>query len=323
LQARGPATFEDGAMRYGEGDRESEHVEDRRGRGDGSFPGGGRGIVVPGGGGLGIGWLLIIGVVCLLLGINPLSFLTGRDLQMPDMPRPTRTGAPDITGLPGKGGVGGSTDEMARFVSRVLADNEDVWDRVFKAAGRQYQKPSLVLFSGTTRTACGTGQSAMGPFYCPVDGKVYIDLSFYDFMKQRFGASGDFAQAYVISHEIGHHVQNLLGIAQAVEDQKRGARSEAEANALQVRMELQADCLAGVWASLNEQLRARLEPGDIEEGLNAAAAIGDDMIQRRTQGYVVPDAFTHGTSAQRVRWFRRGFESGQVQQCDTFTAKQL
>jgi len=310
-------------MRYGEGDRESEHVEDRRGRGDGYLPGGGRGIVVPGGGRLGLGWLLILGVVCLLLGINPLSFLAGRDLQMPDMPRPTRTGAPDITGLPGKGGVGGSTDEMARFVSRVLADNEDVWDRVFKGAGRQYQKPSLVLFSGTTRTACGQGQSAMGPFYCPVDGKVYIDLSFYDFMKQRFGASGDFAQAYVISHEIGHHVQNLLGIAQAVEEQKRSARSEAEANAIQVRMELQADCLAGVWASLNEQLRARLEPGDIEEGLNAAAAIGDDMIQRRTQGYVVPDAFTHGTSAQRVRWFRRGFESGQVQQCDTFTAKEL
>jgi predicted metalloprotease len=309
-------------MRYGEGDRESEYVEDRRGRGGGAFPGGGRGIVVPGGGGLGIGWLIIIGVVCLLLGINPLAFLTGRDLQIPDMPRPARTGAPDITGLPGKGGVGNSTDEMARFVSRVLADNEDVWDRVFKAAGRQYQKPSLVLFSGATHTACGPGQSAMGPFYCPVDGKVYVDLSFYDFMKQRFGASGDFAQAYVISHEIGHHVQNLLGIAQAVEEQKRNAGSEAEANALQVRMELQADCLAGVWASLNEQLRRRLEPGDIEEGLKAAAAIGDDMIQRRTQGYIVPDAFTHGTSAQRVRWFRRGFETGQVQACDTFTPKE-
>ncbi len=309
-------------MRYGEGDRESEHVEDRRRQG-GGFPGGGRGIGMPmGGRRLGWGWLLILGIGCLLLGINPLSFLTGRDLQMPDMPRPTRTGAPDITGLPGKPGVGGSTDEMARFISRVLADNEDVWDRVFKGAGRQYHKPSLVLFSGVTHTACGPGQSAMGPFYCPVDGKVYIDLAFYDFMKQRFGATGDFAQAYVISHEVGHHVQNLLGIAQAVEQQKRSARSEAEVNALQVRMELQADCLAGVWASLNEQLRARLEPGDIEEGLKAAAAIGDDAIQRRTQGYVVPDAFTHGTSAQRVRWFRRGFESGQVQQCDTFTAKE-
>jgi predicted metalloprotease len=310
-------------MRYGEGDRESEHVEDRRGDG-GFLRGGGRPMVVPPGGGrFGIGWLLILGIVCLLLGINPLSFLTGGGLQMPDMPRPTRTGAPDITGLPGKAGVGNSTDEMARFVSRVLADNEDVWDRVFKGAGRQYHKPSLVLFTGSTHTACGPGQSAMGPFYCPIDGKVYVDLSFYDVMKQRFGASGDFAQAYVISHEIGHHVQNLLGIAQAVEQQKRNAGSEAEANALQVRMELQADCLAGVWASLNEQLRRRLEPGDIEEGLRAAAAIGDDMIQRRTQGYVVPDAFTHGTSAQRVRWFRRGFESGQVQACDTFTAKEL
>ena len=310
-------------MRYGEGDRESEHVEDRRGRG-GFFPGG-RGVALPtGGGGLGIGWLLIIGVICLLLGINPLALLTGGGLQIPEMPRPQRPGGtPDISGLPGKPGVGNTTDEMARFVSRVLADNEDVWDRVFKAAGRQYQKPSLVLFNGVTQTACGPGQSAMGPFYCPVDRKIYVDLRFYDFMRQRFGASGDFAQAYVIAHEIGHHVQNLLGIADAVMEKKQRAGSETEANAIQVRMELQADCLAGVWASLNEQVRSRLEPGDVEEGLNAAAQIGDDMIQRRTQGYIVPDAFTHGTSAQRVRWFRRGLETGQVQACDTFSAKEL
>jgi hypothetical protein len=305
-------------MRYGEGDRESEYVEDRRGRGP--FP---RGAAIPipvGRGGIGIGGLLIVGIVCLLLGINPLTLLTSGGLQLPDMPRPQRPGGtPDITGLPGRPGVGNSTDEMARFVSRVLADSEDVWDRVFKAAGRRYEKPTLVLFNGVTPTACGPGQSAMGPFYCPLDRKVYVDLSFYDFMKRRFGASGDFAQAYVITHEIGHHVQNLLGIAQAVQERKMQARSEAEANALQVRMELQADCLAGVWASLNEQMRSRLESGDIEEGLNAAAAIGDDMIQRRTQGYIVPDAFTHGTSAQRVRWFRRGLESGQVQACDTFT----
>jgi predicted metalloprotease len=279
-------------------------------------------VVPPGGGRFGISWLLILGIVCLLLGINPLAFLSGRGLQMPDMPRPERPGGGDIAGLPGQPGVGGSTDEMARFVARVLADNEDVWDRVFKAAGRQYRKPTLVLFNGTTHTACGPGQSAMGPFYCPLDQKVYVDLSFYDFMKRRFGATGDFAQAYVIAHEIGHHVQNLVGIAEAVMQQKQQARSEAEANALQVRMELQADCLAGVWASLNEQLRSRLEPGDIEEGLNAAAQIGDDMIQRRTQGYIVPDAFTHGTSAQRVRWFRRGLETGQVQACDTFTPKE-
>ena len=199
---------------------------------------------------------------------------------------------------------------MGKFVRQVLADNEDVWTRVFQAAGKQYQKPTLVLFNGATHTACGPGQSAMGPFYCPLDQKIYVDLSFYEDMKRKFGASGDFAQAYVIAHEIGHHVQNLLGIANAVQQAKMRAGSEAEANALQVRMELQADCLAGVWASLNEQVRSRLEPGDIEEGLNAAAAIGDDMIQRRTQGYVVPDAFTHGSSEQRVRWFRRGLESG-------------
>ena len=309
-------------MRYGEGDRESEHVEDRRGRG--SFPRGG-GIRMPmgRGGGIGIGWLLLIGIGCLLLGINPLALLSGGGLHLPDMPRPQRPGGtPDITGLPGKPGIGDSTDDMARFVSRVLADNEDVWDRVFKAAGRRYEKPTLVLFNGATPTACGPGQSAMGPFYCPLDRKVYVDLSFYDFMKRRFGASGDFAQAYVIAHEIGHHVQNLLGIAEAVQERKMQARSEAAANALQVRMELQADCLAGVWASLNEQLRSRLEPGDIAEGLKAASAIGDDMIQRRTQGYIVPDAFTHGTSEQRVRWFRRGLETGQVQACDTFTPRE-
>jgi predicted metalloprotease len=274
-------------------------------------------------GGIGLGWLLLIGVVCLLLGINPFAFLSSGGLRLPDMPRPERQGkAPDLPGLPGQPGVGRTSDEMARFVSRVLADNEDVWDRVFKGAGRQYQKPTLVLFSGATHTACGPGQSAMGPFYCPLDRKIYVDLSFYDDLKRRFGAPGDFAQAYVIAHEIGHHVQNLLGIAEAVMQQKQRAGSEAEANALQVRMELQADCLAGVWASLNEQLRSRLEPGDIEEGLNAAAAIGDDMIQRRSQGYIVPDAFTHGTSAQRVRWFRRGLETGQVQACDTFSPRE-
>jgi predicted metalloprotease len=317
-------------MRYGTADRESDQVEDRRGRGGGLFPGGrmlpggGGGVIIPvgrGGRGLGLGWLLLIGIACLLLGINPLALLTGGGLQMPDMPRPSapRTGAPDLPGMPGQAGVGQSSDQMTKFVRQVLADNEDVWGRVFAAAGKQYQKPTLVLFSGGTHTACGPGQSAMGPFYCPLDQKIYVDLAFYDFMKRRFGASGDFAQAYVIAHEIGHHVQNQLGIAEAVQQAKMRAGSEAEANALQVRMELQADCLAGVWASLNEQVKARLEPGDIEEGLNAAAAIGDDMIQRKTQGYVVPDAFTHGSSAQRVKWFRRGLESGQVRACDTFS----
>jgi len=314
-------------MRYGATDRESDYVEDRRGRGGTFFPRGGGGTVIPiggGGRGLGLGWILLIGIGCLLLGINPLALLTGGGLQVPDMPRPApRSGAPDLPGLPGQPGVGQSGDEMGKFVRRVLADNEDVWGRVFKAAGKQYQNPTLVLFSGATHTACGPGQSAMGPFYCPLDQKIYVDLSFYDTMKRRFGASGDFAQAYVIAHEIGHHVQNQLGIAEAVQQAKMRAGSEAQANALQVRMELQADCFAGVWASLNEQVKSRLEPGDIEDGLNAAAAIGDDMIQRKTQGYVVPDAFTHGSSAQRVKWFRRGLESGQVRTCDTFTSPDL
>jgi hypothetical protein len=316
-------------MRYGEADRQSDQVEDRRGRGGGIFPGGGGGgVIVPigfGGRGLGLGWLLLIGLGCLLLGINPLRLLTGGGLQMPDMPRPQgHTTAPDLPGLPGShASVGESSDQMAKFVRQVLADNEDVWSRVFAAAGKQYTKPTLVLFSGATPTACGTGQSAMGPFYCPLDQKIYVDLAFYDVMKRRFGASGDFAQAYVIAHEIGHHVQNLLGIADAVQQAKMNAGSEAEANNLQVRMELQADCLAGVWASLNDQVRSRLEPGDIEDGLRAAAAIGDDMIQRRTQGYVVPDAFTHGSSEQRVRWFRTGLQSGQVKACDTFSAQNL
>ncbi len=310
-------------MRYGATDRESDNVEDRRGRG-GYFPRGGGGVLVPmggGGRGLGLGWILLIGIGCLLFGINPLALLTGGGLQIPDMPRPSapRTGAPDLPGLPGKPGVDQSSDAMGKFVRQVLADTEDVWTRVFRGSGKEYHKPTLVLFSGGTSTACGPGQSAMGPFYCPLDQKIYVDLSFYDVMKRRFGASGDFAQAYVIAHEIGHHVQNQLGIAEAVQQAKMRASSQTEANALQVRMELQADCLAGVWASLNEQVKSRLQPGDVEDGLNAAAAIGDDMIQRKTQGYVVPDAFTHGSSAQRVRWFRRGLETGQVKACDTFS----
>jgi predicted metalloprotease len=315
-------------MRYGPEDRESENVEDRRGESS-SFPDGSPGsrrVAIPiGGGGLGIGGIVLIGILCLMLGINPLTLLTDGSIQLPDMPRPStpRSGAPELPGLPGQPGVGQSSDEMSRFVRRVLADSEDVWERVFRAGGRTYQKPTLVLFSGATRTACGTGQSAMGPFYCPLDEKIYVDLSFYDVLKRRFGAPGDFAQAYVIAHEVGHHVQKLLGIADAVVRARQRAGSEAEANAHQVKMELQADCFAGVWASLNDQVKSRLEPGDVEEGLRAAAAIGDDTLQRRSQGYVVPDAFTHGSSAQRVRWFRRGLETGKVKACDTFNGKEL
>jgi len=312
-------------MRYGEGDRESENVEDRRG-GGGMFPrGGGGGMRIPlGGGGFGFGTIILIGVVCLMLGINPLTLLTGGGLEIPNMPRPDRqSGEREVPGLPGQRGVEDSNDEKAIFIRRVLADTEDVWEQIFKGAGRQYSKPALVMFSGATRTACGTGQSAMGPFYCPADQKVYIDLSFYDDLKRRFRAPGDFAQAYVIAHEIGHHVQALLGIADRVQALKQNARSESQANLLQVKMELQADCFAGVWASLNHQMKNRLQPGDIESGLNAAAAIGDDRLQKQTQGYAMPESFTHGSSEQRVRWFKRGLDTGQTQACDTFNAPNL
>lgn len=324
-------------MRYDEQDRQSSNVEDRRGRGGGGFrmPGGRRGIHIPigGRGGFSITTLLIIGAIMLLFGINPLELLTGGGgngrINFPDIPqmpqtqdvnRRTADRSPlDIPGLPGTEPKSESNDEMKVFISRVLADTEDVWARVFKSFGRQYQDPQLVLFSGGTQTACGMGMSAMGPFYCPLDQKIYVDLAFYDQLKRRFNAPGDFAQAYVIAHEVGHHVQTLLGIAEKVQQAKRGM-GERESNALQVRMELQADCLAGVWANLNDQLKNRLEAGDIEEGLNAASQIGDDMIQRRQQGYVVPDAFTHGSAAQRVRWFKTGFSSGKMQACDTFGA---
>jgi predicted metalloprotease len=312
-------------MRYGEGDRESENVEDRRAEGGGGIFTGGGGIPIQiGGGGLSIGSLIFIGIVCLVLGINPLTLLSDGGLQIPDMPRPQRQAVPqNVPGMPGQARVGDSRDEKARFVRWVLADTEDVWDKIFAGANRRYEKPTLVMFSGATRTACGTGQSAMGPFYCPLDRKVYIDLSFYDELQRRFRAPGDFAQAYVIAHEVGHHVQNLLGIADRVQSLKQRASSEAQSNQLQVKMELQADCFAGVWASLNDQLHNRLQPGDIESGLTAAAAIGDDRLQRQAQGYAVPETFTHGSSAQRVRWFKRGYDTGQTQQCDTFNAASL
>jgi uncharacterized protein len=324
------------AMRYGDEDRESNNVEDRRGQrgpfGFPGFPGGGDGtrIQIPiGGGGISLSTLVIIGVIMLFLGINPLDLLS--ETQFPDVPQmpqseqaPPRQASrqgPDIPGLPGGSRVR-SEDDMKRFVSQVLADTEDVWTKVFAGFGKRYTEPQMVLFSGATRTACGTGVAQMGPFYCPLDRKVYIDLSFYDMMKRRFDAPGDFAQAYVIAHEVGHHVQKLLGIADKVQELKEQS-DERDANALQVRMELQADCLAGVWANLNDQVKNRLQPGDVEEGLNAASQIGDDMIQRRTQGQVVPDAFTHGTSEQRVRWFKTGLQSGEIAQCDTFNASHL
>jgi len=329
-------------MRYDDQDRESKNVEDRRGQGGGfPFPGGG-GIQIPiGGGGFSLTSLLIIGAIMLFLGINPLDILLGPQggsgFDVPQMPR-SEAPAPrsernpfDIPGLPSgprqSGGqresqVPAGEDAMGTFVKKVLADTEDVWNREFQRFGRRYKEPQLVMFAGYTSTACGMGQSAMGPFYCPLDQKVYVDLRFYDELKRRFGADGDFAQAYVIAHEVGHHVQTLLGISEKVQDLK-SRMSERDANRVQVMMELQADCLAGVWANLNDQLKQRLEDGDIQEGLNAARQIGDDMIQKRTQGRVVPDAFTHGSSEQRMRWFKIGFQSGEMSTCDTFSAANL
>jgi predicted metalloprotease len=323
-------------MRYDESDRESSNVEDRRGESGGSpFGRGGMRIPIPMGGGRGgfsITTLLIIGALMLLFGFNPLDILRGGlgggggGIELPQFPkidpggRQTRNSPFELPG--GSGQVDPSQDAMKKFVAHVLADTEDVWNQVFKQFGRSYREPKLVIFSGAYPTACGTGQAAMGPFYCPLDQKIYIDLAFYEELKRRFRAPGDFAQAYVVAHEVGHHVQNLLGIAEKVQ-QAKSRMSERDANRVQVRMELQADCLAGVWAALTHQVKNRLQPGDIEEGLNAAQAIGDDMIQRQATGRVVPDAFTHGSSAQRVRWFRRGLETAQVRECDTFNAQEL
>jgi predicted metalloprotease len=290
-----------------EGNRESENVEDRRG--DGGGGGGGFGI---GGGTIGIGTIAIALVASFFFGIDPgtvLNMLSGGGAPTSQVEqRPARQPP--------------ANDQMAKFVSTVLADTEDTWTEIFRAGGGSYRPPKLVLFSGQTPTACGTGQSAAGPFYCPGDQKVYIDLSFYRLMQQRFHVSGEFAQAYVIAHEVGHHVQNLMGIMQKVDGLRRRA-SEAQANALSVRVELQADCFAGVWAFHANRSRSILESGDVETALNAATAIGDDALQKQAQGHVVPDSFTHGSSAQRVRWFKRGIESGKVSACNTFEAKAL
>ena len=291
-----------------EGQRESDNVEDRRA---GGFGGGGGGFRL-GGGGIGVGTIVIALVAGWIFGINPLALLGmmgGGQAPVIESPQTPAQRPP-------------ASDEMARFVSVVLADTEDVWSGVMRGGGAQYAEPKLVLFRGAVGTACGTGQSAMGPFYCPGDQKVYIDLGFFDTLRSRLGAPGDFAQAYVIAHEVGHHVQNLLGITGKV-DGMRGRVSEAQMNALSVRVELQADCFAGVWAHHSQRGKGWLESGDLEEAMNAAAQIGDDTVQRRSQGTVVPETFTHGTSAQRQSWFRRGLEAGSVTQCNTFEARQL
>ncbi len=283
-------------------ERESDNVEDRRGE---SFGGG-----LAGGGSLSLGGILLVLVASYFLNINPLSLLG----MLEEAPAPTQHSS--VAQRPP------ADDEMSRFVRKVLASTEDTWQGIFRESGQQYQDPKLVLFSGATPTACGTGQAAMGPFYCPGDHKVYIDLAFYRELKQRFHAPGEFAQAYVIAHEVGHHVQNLLGISGKV-DAARRRGDEAHGNALSVRLELQADCFAGVWGQRADSLRHILEPGELEQALTAAAAIGDDTLQQQSRGTVVPETFTHGSSAQRVRWFRKGFESGDPKQCDTFSAARL
>ncbi|MDP3136508.1 MAG: neutral zinc metallopeptidase [Burkholderiaceae bacterium] len=286
--------------------RESDNLEDRRGSRSG---GGGLRL---GGGRLGLGTIAIALVASYFLGINPLTVLNM--LSGGGMPAIEQS-APPAQRPP-------ADDQTARFVSKVLASTEDTWHEAFRANGKQYQEPKLVLFSGVTPTACGTGQSAMGPFYCPGDQKVYIDLVFFRELKERFKAPGEFAQAYVIAHEVGHHVQNLLGIAEKVHSTQQRV-GKAEANALSVRMELQADCLAGVWGKRTDTMKNVLEPGDLEAALTAASAIGDDRLQQQSQGQIVPESFTHGSSAQRVRWFKMGFESGDMNQCNTFKAAKL
>lgn len=281
-------------MRWQKG-RRSQNIEDRRGRS------GSRRTIA--GGGIG---LVAVVVVALLFGVDPSALLqvggelTGGPAQQANAP------------------TSQTQDKQKEFVSVVLADTEDTWKPVFKQLGREYREPKLVLFSGSTDSACGYASAAMGPFYCPGDQKLYIDLNFYSELQNKFGAPGDFAQAYVVAHEVGHHVQTLLGISDQVQRAKSGV-SQTQANDIQVRMELQADCLSGVWANHAHRSRQLLEQGDIEEGLRAAAAIGDDTLQRKSRGYVVPESFTHGSAKQRQTWFFRGLESGDINQCDTFS----
>ena len=282
-------------MRWTSG-RRSENVEDRRGFHVSRRAAGG-----------GIGTIVLV-LVALYFGVDPSVILDQTQMSVPGAGTSTQS-AP----------YSASPEEkrLAEFVSVVLADTEDTWHALFRSMGKTYEEPRLVLFSGAVESACGFASAAVGPFYCPADQKVYIDLSFYSDLKSRFGAPGDFAQAYVISHEVGHHVQNLLGIAEKVHS-LRGRVSEKEANKLSVMMELQADCLSGVWAHHADKARKILEQGDVEEALNAASAIGDDRLQRKARGYVTPDSFTHGSSAQRMHWFKRGLETGSIGQCNTF-----
>ncbi|CAN7399882.1 KPN_02809 family neutral zinc metallopeptidase [Neorhizobium sp. LjRoot104] len=294
------------------GRRQSDNVEDQRGASMGGSPMGRGGFRIPvggggrRGGGLGIGGIIVILIICWITGINPLSLLSG-ELGMDGSgfeQQQTTRGTP-------------ANDETTAFVRTVLAETEDTWNGIFQANGQQYQEPVLVLFSGQVNSACGFASSATGPFYCPGDHKLYLDTNFFKELEQRFDAAGDFAEAYVIAHEVGHHVQNLTGILPKF-NQARQRMSEADANRMSVRVELQADCFAGVWGKFTQQ-KGILDSGDLEEALNAAQQIGDDTLQKRSQGYVVPESFNHGTSAQRARWFKRGFDTGDMKACDTFS----
>jgi uncharacterized protein len=285
------------------GERESGNVQDRRG-----MPGG-RTMVAGGG----LGTIVIVLIVSALFGVNPLALLQ----QMPQGGGAPGAGAPAPQGKPVD-----PNDPNAIFISKVLATTEDVWQNQFRRRGQQYREPKLVLFEGAVKSACGFADAAVGPFYCPGDQQVYLDLTFFDELAQRFRAPGDFAQAYVVAHEVGHHVQTLLGTTDKVDAARRRA-SPREANALSVRLELQADFYAGVWAHDTQQMRNIIQPGDIEEGLRAAAAIGDDRLQKQSRGYVVPDSFTHGSSEQRVRWFKKGYATGDLSQGNTFETDDL
>jgi predicted metalloprotease len=304
------------AMRW-EDLRRSDNVEDRRGGGGGGGP-------VPGGvAGLGIGGMIVVGLISYITGINPAILIGGYDAVTGGSQRRVEQQAPQSR--PGER----PNDQMGDFVAAVLGSTEDAWQKIFQEAGRRYQAPGLVMFQRATRSGCGAAQSAMGPFYCPNDNKVYLDTSFFREISTRFrGCTGDenacrFAYAYVVAHEVGHHVQNQMGVLQRVQQAQRAAGSETESNALQVRVELQADCFAGVWAYHTQQRYRFIDENDVRAALQTAAAIGDDMLQRRSQGYVVPDSFTHGSSAQRQRWFTTGLRSGQISSCNTFQAREL
>jgi predicted metalloprotease len=299
------------------GRRQSDNIEDQRGQGGGGMPGGFGGgpgqFRIPiggrlGGGGLkGIVILIVLYFVLKAIGIDPSMLLGGGSLD---------DGGGQVTQSQSSSPSAGGNDEMKQFVATVLAETEDVWTGIFKANGLTYENPKLVLFSGQIKSACGFASSAAGPFYCPGDHKVYLDTAFFQQLAQQFGASGDFAQAYVVAHEVGHHVQNLTGILPKFNQMRQGM-SEAEANHMSMQVELQADCFAGVWGHFTAQ-KGILEQGDLEEALNAAQQIGDDTLQKKTQGYVVPESFNHGTSAQRQKWFAAGFRSGKLSDCDTF-----